>query len=243
MISTTASGASRAFRPRAARALLLCAARLVTLALLASTATGCARRDPDPDPVASGTTRAVDREAVRARLAAHRAQQIARLHAYGERGEFPRQVTSQAPLHVFRDDAGRLCAVANLIEKDGRGDLVLTTARTHNDLAIADVEDGPILDWALASGLTREEIVRIQAPAPPLLPARMPKPAPPRPSDVARNEAVPAVRPMSVPEMTAAIRAHVREVEAALRAGTEPSLDVAVERVLETPAPGVASRI
>ena len=36
---------------------------------------------------------------------------------------------------------------------------------------------------------------------------------------------------------------HVREVEAELREGTEPSLDVAVERLLATPAPGVASRI
>jgi hypothetical protein len=70
----------------------------------------------------------------------------------------------------------------------------------------------------------------------------MPKPAPPRPSDVARNEAVHDVRPMSVPEMTAAIRAHVREVEAELREGTEPSLDVAVDRLLATPPPGKASR-
>ena len=239
MISKTAS---RASHPRAGRAALLRAARLVTLALLAAAATGCARRDPDPHPVASGATRA-DHAAVRARLAAHRAQQIERLHAYGERGEFPRQATSQAPLHVFRDDAGRLCAVANLIDKDGRGDLVLATARAHNDLAIADVADGPILDWALASGLTKEEIVRIQAPAPPLVPARMPKAAPPRPADVAKNEALRDVRPMSVPEMTAAIRAHVREVEAELREGTEPSLDVAVERLLATPASGVASRI
>jgi hypothetical protein len=227
-----ATTASRAFR--------LCAARLVTLALLAAPAAGCARRDPDPHPVASVTTRAVERAAVRARLAAHRAQQIEQLHAYGERGEFPRQVTSQAPLHVFRDDAGRLCAVANLIDKDGRGDLVLATARTRNELAIAGVEDGPILDWALASGLTREELVRIQAPAPPLLPARMPPPAPPRPADVARND---AARPVSVAEMTAAIRAHVREVEAELRDGTEPSLDVAVERLLATPGSSVASRI
>jgi hypothetical protein len=226
---------------RAARTPLVWAAHLVTLALLAAPATGCARRDPDPPPIASVVSRAVERAAVRARLAAHRAQQIERLHAYGERGEFPRQ-TSRVPLHVFRDDAGRLCAVANLIEKDGRGDLVLATARARNDLAVADVEEGPIVEWALASGLTKEEVVRIQAPAPALLPARTPQPAPVRPADVAKNDAVRAFPPVSVPEMTAAIRAHVREVEAELRAGTERSLDVAVDRVLATPASGIAGR-
>jgi hypothetical protein len=108
----------------------------------------------------------IDRGSVRANLAVHRAEQIARLHAYAEAGAFPHNTSVAPSLHMFRDAAGRYCAVANLVHRDGRDDLVEATVRDQNDLAIADVHGGPMMDWVLASGLTQEELVRIQAPAP-----------------------------------------------------------------------------
>jgi hypothetical protein len=175
-----------------------------------------ARDHPQP------TTR--DVEAIRAQLGAHRDEQIARLDDYARAGQFPHDYTTAPSLHMFRDADGRLCAVANLVHQDGRDDLVEATVRTRNDLAVADVHDGPILDWMLGSGLTQEELARIQAPAP-LLKAP-PLPAAPAPRPVARPEA-PRIDEAA---MVALIRAHVAQVEGELRANREKSLDVAVDR-------------
>lgn len=183
--------------------------------------TGC--HDPD---AAQGQRRPTTQQAetVRAQLAAHRDQQTARLHAYAGAGQFPHDYTTAPSLHMFRDAEGRLCAVANLVHQDGRDDLVEATVRTRNDLAVADVHDGPILDWMLGSGLTQEELARIQAPAP-LLAAPPLQPAPsPRPV------ALPEAPRMDEATMVAAIRAHIAQVEEELRANREKSLDVAVDR-------------
>jgi hypothetical protein len=151
---------------------------------------------------------------LRAQLAAHRDQQIARLDAYARAGQFPHDYTTAPSLHMFRDAEGRLCAVANLVHEDGRDDLVEATVRNRNDLVVVDVHDGPMLDWMLDSGLTQEELARIQAPAPMVAVPPLP-PAPPRIDEVA---------------MIAAIRAHIAEVEKELRANGDKSLDVAVAR-------------
>jgi hypothetical protein len=170
---------------------------------------------------------AIDRVALRAQLAAHRAQQIAHLQAYGEAGQFPHNTTTAPSLHMFRDPEGRLCAVANLVQTDGRADLVETTVRDHNDLAVADVHDGPMMDWMVSSGLTQEELVAIQAPAPMIM-FTPPKPKHVTPPPI--NVAKPTPPAMSESQMNAAILHHVEEMEAALKDGTERSLDVAVER-------------
>ena len=192
---------------------------LVTTAALLLLA-GC--HDPDaarerPQP----TTQQA--EAIRAQLSAHREQQIARLDVYARGGQFPHDYTTAPSLHMFRDAAGRLCAVANLVHQDGRDDLVDVTVRTRNDLAVADVHDGPILDWMLGSGLTQEELASIQAPAPLLAP---PQPVAPAPRPVAQNDA-PRIDEKA---MNALIRAHIAQVEGELRANREKSLDVAVDR-------------
>ena len=83
--------------------------------------------------------------ALRANLAAHREEQIQRLDAYAAAGEFPHNMTSRE-LHMFRDADGRYCAVANLVHQDGRDQLVDTTVKGHNDLAIHDVTDGEMMD-------------------------------------------------------------------------------------------------
>ncbi|HEX8796205.1 MAG TPA: hypothetical protein VF765_34885 [Polyangiaceae bacterium] len=183
---------------------------VTALLLLAGCGGPDAARDRH-DPMAATAQSPVD---VRAQLAAHRDEQMARLEAYSRAGQFPHDYTTAPSLHMFRDADGRLCAVANLVHQDGRDDLVETTVRTRNDLVVADVHDGPMLDWMLGSGLTQEELARIQAPAP-VLAAPPVRPAPPRVDEVA---------------MIAAIRAHIAQVEAELRANREKSLDVAVDR-------------
>jgi hypothetical protein len=177
----------------------------------------------------------VDTSGLRQTLATHRAAQIERLHAYGVAGEFPHNFTTAPSLHMFRDGGGRLCAVANLVHQDGRDDLVEATVRTRNDLAIADVHDGAMMDWVLASGLTQEELVAIQLPAPPITQRR----PVPRNLPVAKKEqpapAVPVIDPPgAIPQvqMDAIVRAHVAQVEAELRAKTDASLDLAVARYM-----------
>jgi hypothetical protein len=185
-------------------------------ALLDETALGTAAPGPS-----------IDRASVRANLAAHRAEQIARLHAYAEAGQFPHNTAVAPSLHMFRDAAGRYCAVANLVHRDGRDDLVEATVRDQNDLAIADVHGGPMMDWVLASGLTQEELVRIQAPAP-FIGRNSIRPIPsPGPVQVAVDNVPVAAKEAG---MDAAIHAHVTQMEAELRDAGERSLDVAVER-------------
>lgn len=204
--------------------------RFASLVLLLTAA--CSHPEPpSPDsPSITSNGAAIDVGAIRVRLSAHREQQLERLDAYARAGQFPHDYTTQPSLHMFRDAAGRLCAVANLVHRDGRDDLVDATARRQNDLAIADVSDGPILDWILASGLTQEELALIQAPAPFVqrAPAVVRRPVPaPRPLEVARNTADNA---MTEAQMNAALRAHIANVEADLREHTDRSLDLAVDR-------------
>jgi hypothetical protein len=96
-----------------------------------------------------------------AELARQRALNLERLHAYREAGVFTADADGR-PLSVFRDAAGRLCPMAYLIAASGRTDLVDHVARTNNKLQLADVTEGPLWDWMLSSGLTREEIIHIQ---------------------------------------------------------------------------------
>ena len=162
-----------------------------------------------------------DRATVRAQLAQHRAQKIVRLTRYAQRGEFPHNFDKSTSAHIFRDGAGRLCAVANLVQQDGRDDLVEATVREHNNLAISDVNDGPLLDWILASGLTQEELARIQLPAPPLV--RREKIRTPAPRLVADNLSDEA-------RMNQMVVKHFEQVRRELEANTEESLDLATDR-------------
>jgi hypothetical protein len=195
-------------------------------------AAACSRAAPAPPDPFAPTHAAIGRGSIRARLAAHRDQQVQRLEAYASAGQFPHNYTTAPSLHTFRDDAGRLCAVANLLHQDGRDDLVDATAHDRNDLAIADVHDGPMLDWVLASGLTQEELVRIQLPA---LIIQRSRTTPPRQSPVPRPLEVSRKQPENaIPEaqMNAAVRAHITAVEADLWANAARSLDLAVDRYI-----------
>jgi hypothetical protein len=197
--------------------------------VLVAACAACSRPAPPPTRSDSTTTQgAVERAHVRADLAARRARQIERLGEYAAQREFPHNYAGPTSAHIFRDDAGRLCAVADLVHRDGRDDLVDATVHEHNDLAIADVRGGPMLDWVLASGLTQEELARIQLPLPPLT-----RREPPRPTQldlVARMQADDAR--VNEARMKELVVDHLARVQAELRAGTEKSLDVATERLV-----------
>lgn len=93
-----------------------------------------------------------------------RSQQVARLTSYYNQGAFPQNPGVAGFSHQFVDSQGQLCAVASLIWQSGRQDLVLETSRLKNDTVVSDVQTGPLADWILTSGLTREELAIIQEP-------------------------------------------------------------------------------
>ncbi|MEO7092403.1 MAG: hypothetical protein ABI175_04070 [Polyangiales bacterium] len=156
-----------------------------------------------------GSAVSTDLQVVRDQLAARRKVQIARLHAYAEKGVFPRNVVSKAPINVFRDGDGHLCAVANLVDLDGKHALVDRTARTDNFVLVAEQTSGELHDWVLTSGFTREEIARIQAPYMPM-----------QKDDVSWEQ-----------QENARLQTHFAEVERELRESTDASLDLAAARL------------
>jgi hypothetical protein len=86
------------------------------------------------------------------------------LREYRERGAFPRndRFPDQA-MPLFRDSRGVLCAMAYLIERSGRTDLVDRIALTRNNGFIPELADDPELRaWLDGAGLTVAEAARIQ---------------------------------------------------------------------------------
>jgi hypothetical protein len=120
--------------------------------VLALVALGCA---------GSPATPRVQENAQLAALAEAREQQLDRLHEYRVRGEYPTDAQGR-PISVFRDEQGRPCAMASLIEQSGRTDLVDQVVRDDNTLKLADVQSGPLMDWMEGSGLTQEEVALVQ---------------------------------------------------------------------------------
>jgi len=106
----------------------------------------------------------VNRADVEKALAARRDHNIAAFRAYAIAGVFPHNTVRSGPLNIWRDAEGHLCAAATMIDKDGKHELVQKTGDTNDFIRLLDVTTGPLLDWMLTSGLTLEEIDRIQAP-------------------------------------------------------------------------------
>jgi hypothetical protein len=176
----------------------------------------------EPRPIDGGekpSPKPLDGGAVAKRLTESRARHIEELHAYWMAGEFPRNVEEDTIANIFRDEDGRLCAVANMISKDGLGDLVEATASSNNLIRLADVKDGALYDWVLHSGFTQEEIAMIQVPYMPYEPPR-------QQAEVER------------------LQNHLAEVESRLRDDTPQSLEVAARRYASAygPKPVVAVR-
>ena len=83
------------------------------------------------------------------------------LAEYEDAGVFPTDDAGM-PASVFRDARGVRCPMAELIYRSGHAELVDAVARAHNSLRLADVHDGPLLEWMETSGLSRGEIAMVQ---------------------------------------------------------------------------------
>ncbi|MFO0554732.1 MAG: hypothetical protein U0271_40515 [Polyangiaceae bacterium] len=100
----------------------------------------------------------------RAYLTHQRELQLQRLSVYTEARQYALNLDQPGLRFVWRDEAGRLCAMANLVFQSGKTELVEKVAREENELQLASVQSGPLFDWMLESGLLQEEVQLIQFP-------------------------------------------------------------------------------
>jgi hypothetical protein len=121
---------------------------------------------PSPDPVVTAPVKAdtIDRAKLRAALASRRAASVDHFLAYRDARVYPVNTYQPGMQHVWLDEQGNLCAAATLISHDWGRDAAMAVSFDDNFIRLADVEDGPLLDWILTSGLTHHEIVAIQEP-------------------------------------------------------------------------------
>lgn len=94
-------------------------------------------------------------------LTTRRAELLGWLDEYVAAGEYPTDAAGM-PQSVFMDARGVRCPMAELIWRSGHPELVAAVARENNSVRLAEVSDGPLHDWMVGSGLTRDEIVLIQ---------------------------------------------------------------------------------
>ncbi len=120
-------------------------------------------------PIESQMRVVMDRQTVRARLAEQRIANLARFRAYRQGGVFPSNTFEPRRLNVWMDAAGHLCAAATIINASGQTALVQQVAEQTNFIRLADVKQGPLMDWILTSGLTQDEIAAIQEPFSPVM--------------------------------------------------------------------------
>ena len=92
-----------------------------------------------------------------------RATLIGWLQEYRDAGQFPRNDRFAEAMPFFRDGYGALCAMAYLIERSGRRDLVDRVASTRNNAFIAELaNDRELRVWLDSVGLSVAEAARIQ---------------------------------------------------------------------------------
>jgi hypothetical protein len=206
-------------------------AALTLVASLASTA--AAQRFAQP-PVASVSATAprnirpsdnlpppVTRDAVRTKLIAARTANLG-FRAYQQKGVFPNNTYQPTRLNVWRDDAGNFCAAATIIRMSGQTALVDKVADQNNFIKLADVRQGPLMDWILTSGMTQEEIAAIQEPMSPIYDE--PEPDQPRIVD-ARMRAAENQRLIAV----------YKSVDAMIVKNAKASIDIAIDRLMGQP--------
>lgn len=92
-----------------------------------------------------------------------RSRLTAWLREYRNAGAFPVNDKFDSPTPFFRDRNGTLCAMAYLIYRSGRADIVDEVAATRNNAYIAELADDPaLIAWLDSSGLSVAEAARIQ---------------------------------------------------------------------------------
>ncbi len=164
--------------------------------------------------------RVLDRDTVRTALVKARATNLAAFRAYQLKGTFPSNTFTSRKLNVWQDDAGNLCAAATIIKASGQDDLVERIAGRNNFIRLADMKQGPLMDWILMSGFTQGEIASIQEPFMPV----MRKPTEPAPSvlvDARKRKAE-----------DARLRAVYKKVDAQIVKHAAKSLDLATDRLM-----------
>jgi len=166
----------------------------------------------------------LDRAAIRAKLAVNRAANLMRFRVYQNKGAFPNNTFRNSKLNVWLDDAGNFCAAATIIKLSGQDALVNKVAEQSNFIRLADVTQGPLMDWILTSGLTQAEIAAIQEPMMP----------------VYREVPEPAAEPILVDRRLRQIEdkrlmAKYKQVDAAIVKNKNASLDAATDRLMKNP--------
>lgn len=106
--------------------------------------------------------------ALDAETMAARRRTIEGLRAYHEAGEFGRSLGQDQAGHrafLFVDEAGRRCAVAELLHLWGEDDLVESVRESDNEAMVQELGNHPeLVAWLDRVGLTLEEAIRIQGP-------------------------------------------------------------------------------
>jgi hypothetical protein len=171
------------------------------------------RVNPDAD-VAPLLTRAAVRDA----LIKARHKNLSAFRQYQKKGVFPSNTYTDKQLNVWRDADGHFCAAATIIRSSDVA-LVDRVAEQINFIRLADVTQGPLMDWILTSGFTQEEIVAIQAPFAPVAEAQQPKIV-----DANLRKAE-----------DARLRATYKTVDRMLVANETKSLELAVDRLMKHP--------
>jgi len=108
--------------------------------------------------------RARDISRLSAEQRAMRASLISWLRDYRNAGTFPEndRFTDRA-MPFFRDSRGTLCAMAYLVDRSGRTDIVDQIAKTRNNAFIRELtDDRALVAWLDTSGLSVDEAARIQ---------------------------------------------------------------------------------
>jgi hypothetical protein len=184
-----------------------------------------ARADvPEPAGLRVAPRRMLDRATVRAALVKARATNLAAFRTYQAKGVFPSNTFKPGKLNVWLDEDGHFCAAATIIKMSGKEDLVNKVAEQNNFIRLADVKQGPLMDWILTSGFTQAEIAMIQEPFMP----------------VVREPAVAPMQPILVDNKLrkaedARLRATYKKVDKQLVKAAKKSLDNATDRLMKQP--------
>jgi hypothetical protein len=182
---------------------------------------GAAARADVPEP-ALRVRVALDRDTVRAALVKARAANLGSFRVYQKTGAFPSNSYKPGKLNVWLDADGHFCAAATIIKMSGHDDLVNKVAEQNNFIRLADVKQGPLMDWILTSGFTQAELAMIQEPFMP----------------VVREPAVAPMQPILVDSKLrkaedARLRATYKKVDKQLVKAEKKSLDKATDLLMK----------
>jgi hypothetical protein len=178
-----------------------------------------------PDPgYRVAPRRTLDRATVRAALVQARSRNLSAFRDYQKKGVFPSNTFKGKKLNVWLDADGHFCAAATIIKASGQDDLVNKVAEQNNFIRLADVKQGPLMDWILTSGFTQDEIAAIQEP---FMPVMRPQPDEPAAPILVDNKLRKAE--------DARLLAKYKQVDKSLVKNASKSLDKATDRLMKNP--------